>query len=151
MPGLQAGWGKCNEAFMSGYCAKSCNRCSSAATCSDTPPNGQYTCAQQVRAATQLQVCLKHLLHHSYAAVLMQHVILFPYKQIMHSSKSSITWLQAGWGKCNESFMKDNNFCQITCGRCSSCSDTPPDSKYTCAQQVCINWQPGCSCCTHDW
>ena len=50
---MQAGWGKCNEAFMSGYCLQSCNRCASTpavpvSTCSDIPPNSQYTCAQQV-------------------------------------------------------------------------------------------------------
>ena len=53
---------------MSGYCNKSCNRCSSAATCSDDPPNSQYTCAQQVRTAMHLHVGLKCLLHQTYAA-----------------------------------------------------------------------------------
>ena len=42
----QAGWGKCNEPFMAGFCANSCNRCNGG--CTDTPPNGQYTCQQQV-------------------------------------------------------------------------------------------------------
>ena len=52
---LQAGWGKCSQAFMSGFCDQSCGRCQSTATpagtaaaCADIPPNNQYTCAQQV-------------------------------------------------------------------------------------------------------
>ena len=47
-----------------------------------------------------------------------------------------VLWLQAGWGKCDDAFMTSGNFCQITCGRCSSCTDVAPDSVYTCAQQV---------------
>ena len=102
-------------------------------------------------AFSNIFTCVKHMLHQSHAAVVMQHFLLFPYKLIVHSPRSSIIWLQAGWGKCNESFMKDNNYCQATCGRCSSCSNTPPDNKYTCAQQVCINWQLDCLCCAYGW
>ena len=45
--GMQAGWGKCSDAFMSGFCDQTCGRCTAAA-CTDTPPNSQYSCAQQV-------------------------------------------------------------------------------------------------------
>ena len=50
----QAGWGKCSESWLSGYCLKSCGKCgtttgaaASSAECTDTAPDGQYTCAQQ--------------------------------------------------------------------------------------------------------
>lgn len=42
----QSAWGKCGEPFMSGYCAQTCGRCSSG--CSDVPPPGGFSCAQQV-------------------------------------------------------------------------------------------------------
>lgn len=42
----QAGWGKCNEPWMQGYCLASCGDCPGA--CVDVPPPpGDYTCAQQ--------------------------------------------------------------------------------------------------------
>ncbi len=43
----QAGWGKCNEPWMQGYCNLTCGDCPGA--CVDIPPPpGDYTCAQQV-------------------------------------------------------------------------------------------------------
>lgn len=43
----QAGWGKCNEPWMQGYCLLACGSCPGA--CVDIPPPpGDYTCAQQV-------------------------------------------------------------------------------------------------------
>ena len=42
----QAGWGKCGESWMKGYCNSSCKRCP---LCTDVaPPGTSYTCAQQV-------------------------------------------------------------------------------------------------------
>jgi len=42
----QAGWGKCGETWMRGYCNYSCKRCP---LCADVaPPGSSYTCAQQV-------------------------------------------------------------------------------------------------------
>lgn len=51
----QAGWGKCSESWLSGYCLKSCSKCgtttgaaaASSAECTDAAPDGEYTCAQQ--------------------------------------------------------------------------------------------------------
>ena len=41
----QAGWGKCGESWMKGYCNSSCKRCP---LCTDVaPPGTSYTCAQQ--------------------------------------------------------------------------------------------------------
>lgn len=43
----QAGWGKCNEPWMQGYCLLTCGVCPGA--CVDIPPPpGEFTCAQQV-------------------------------------------------------------------------------------------------------
>jgi len=54
----QAGWGKCGEDYMKGYCCRSCHACKGCAPpptpppptpgCTDTPPDpGTYTCAQE--------------------------------------------------------------------------------------------------------
>ncbi len=43
----QAGWGKCGEAWMQGYCDQTCGRCSQPSSCADTVPPGGYTCTQQ--------------------------------------------------------------------------------------------------------
>uniref|UniRef100_A0A1D1ZTE6 mannan endo-1,4-beta-mannosidase n=1 Tax=Auxenochlorella protothecoides TaxID=3075 RepID=A0A1D1ZTE6_AUXPR len=45
----QASWGKCSESWMSGYCLRSCGKCSctGGATCSDVAPSAAYSCAQQ--------------------------------------------------------------------------------------------------------
>lgn len=59
----QAGWGKCNEDFMAGFCCRSCHACKDcspgptptptpaptpAPSCKDMPPAGNnYTCAEQ--------------------------------------------------------------------------------------------------------
>jgi hypothetical protein len=46
---VQAGWGQCGQSWMQGFCAQSCGRCSAPPSgCTDTPPDNQYTCAQQV-------------------------------------------------------------------------------------------------------
>ena len=44
--GQQAGWGKCGETWMVGYCCKSCFNCN-CPKCSDVAPDSTYTCAQQ--------------------------------------------------------------------------------------------------------
>ena len=50
--------------------------------------------------------------------------------------------LQVGWGKCSEAFMLNGGFCKTSCGHCNTpapaaaCTDVPPNSQYTCAQQV---------------
>ncbi|KAJ3055426.1 hypothetical protein HK097_010520 [Rhizophlyctis rosea] len=51
----QAGWGKCSEPWMDGFCNWSCERCPgqtpsptpTAGTCPDIAPDTEYTCAQQ--------------------------------------------------------------------------------------------------------
>jgi len=52
----QAGWGKCKESWMRGFCLKSCNRCTTGGgggggggggTCTDVSPDKRYTCQQQ--------------------------------------------------------------------------------------------------------
>ncbi len=61
---------------------------------------------------------------------------------IIHQSLQPPLLLQAGYGQCGQSWMQ--GFCAQSCGRCSGttpsppsgCTDTPPDSRYTCAQQV---------------
>jgi hypothetical protein len=70
------------------------------ANCTDTPPDSRFTCQQQQR-----------------------------------------------FGKCNEPWMVQGNFCAATCGRCTPaeapvspategrCTDTRPDSRFTCQQQ----------------
>jgi len=68
---MQAGWGKCSQAFMSGFCDQSCGRCQStaapstpaatAASCADIPPNNQYTCAQQVINPTHKPLYIGYL------------------------------------------------------------------------------------------
>lgn len=49
--GEQVGWGKCDEAFMEGFCDRSCGRCSgignSPATCVDVAPGEQFSCEEQ--------------------------------------------------------------------------------------------------------
>ncbi|PAV65292.1 hypothetical protein WR25_13032 [Diploscapter pachys] len=80
----QAGWNKCGESWMQGYCCMSCKRCAGSggsnstnppptsappSGCTDVPPDGSYTCQQQ-----------------------------------------------AGFGKCNESWMQGH--CDLSCGRC---------------------------------
>lgn len=50
---------------------------------------------------------------------------------------------QLEWGKCSEAWMRTENYCELTCGRCSleepttetKCEDTPvPNSGYSCEQ-----------------
>ncbi len=56
---------------------------------------------------------------------------------------------QAGWGKCNETWMRGH--CDSSCGRCraqgasGTCSDNPPDDRYSCAQQA------GWGKCNETW
>lgn len=60
----QAGFGKCGESWMKGFCNKSCNRCPT--QCSDTPPDGNYTCAQQAswgKCGESWMVPAGHCLH----------------------------------------------------------------------------------------
>lgn len=59
---MQAEWGKCNEAFMlnGGFCKTTCGHCNTAVpsvSCTDTPPNNQYTCTQQANAAYARPFC----------------------------------------------------------------------------------------------
>jgi hypothetical protein len=42
----QAGWGKCSESWMVGFCCKTCFQCN-CPKCSDVPPDSSYTCLQQ--------------------------------------------------------------------------------------------------------
>ena len=41
-PGCSVSW------LQSPYCNQECGRCSADTACNDTPPDGSYTCAQQV-------------------------------------------------------------------------------------------------------
>ncbi len=48
--GEQVGWDKCDEAFMDGYCNRSCGRCAGigdGASCTDVAPSDAYSCEQQ--------------------------------------------------------------------------------------------------------
>lgn len=50
--GEQVGWGKCDEAWMAGYCDRSCGRCEGIGAPTDpcvdeSPPGDVYTCAEQ--------------------------------------------------------------------------------------------------------
>ncbi|KAL0031693.1 hypothetical protein WJX79_001570 [Trebouxia sp. C0005] len=104
-------------------------KCTTAASCADIPPNNQYTCAQQAGWGKCNEAFMSGFCAQSCNRCSSACTDTPPNSQ--YSCQQ-----QAGWGKCNEAFITSGNFCQITCGRCSACSDNPPDSVYTCAQQV---------------
>ncbi|DBB06710.1 TPA: hypothetical protein ACH3X1_012211 [Trebouxia sp. C0004] len=137
----QAGWGKCSEAFMSGFCDQTCGRCTAAAACTDTPPNSQYTCAQQAGWSKCSQAFMAGFCDQSCgrcqstAAPTTPAVAAASCTDIPPNNQYTCTQ-QAGWGKCSQAFM--SGFCDQSCGRCTAaaCTDTPPNSQYTCAQQA---------------
>ena len=46
-PGCSVSW------LQSPYCNQECGRCSADTACNDTPPDGSYTCAQQVNGLAE--------------------------------------------------------------------------------------------------
>jgi len=104
---LQAGWGKCSQAFMSGFCDQSCGRCAAAA-CTDTPPNSQYTCAQQVSSSCCIHVvstqctfcirccCLSSLAQQTESMTCVSYICrLVGVSAVRHSCQASVTRLVA--------------------------------------------------------
>ncbi|KAJ3046444.1 hypothetical protein HK097_000854 [Rhizophlyctis rosea] len=120
----QAGWGKCSESWLQGYCNDSCGRCPGTGTasptatptgntgCTDIAPDTEYTCAQQAEWG-----------------------------------KCTEDWME-GWclsscGKCPSATITVPSTSSPT--PTGDCVDVAPDNEYTCAQQA--EWGK----CTEDW
>eukprot|EP00884_Botryococcus_braunii_P004910 jgi/Botrbrau1/1441/Bobra.0063s0132.1 len=147
----QAGWGKCNETFMAGYCLKSCGICFDGSPpsnpppaprrCLDIPPPGNnFTCAQQAGWGKSCGICFDGSPPSNPPPAPKQCLDIPPPGNDFTCAQ------QAGWGK--------------SCGICSDgsppyqpppapkqCLDIPPPGNdFTCAQQA--GWGKSCGICS---
>lgn len=123
----QAQWGKCGESWMQGFCSASCGRCGSngggnngggnsgGGACGDTPPNGDYSCAEQASWGKCGEAWMQGYCKSSCGTCGGGGGSACDDTPPDGSYSCSE---QAGWGKCGEGWMIDGGFCRHTCGRC---------------------------------
>lgn len=126
-------WGKCAENWMKegNYCMQTCDRCSSATTCSDIPPGMIFGPEKSWTTHILAQICGSSRNKEDYSVYLMKlpvHILVFEH---VHCFPGLFGCAQEkDWGKCDEDWMREGNYCMNTCGRCSlDCTDNQPPGK----------------------
>jgi len=145
----QAQWGKCDEAWMSSYCAKTCGRCDS--SCTNIAPDKYPRCDEP----SMLSRCGHGWIQEGGFCKLScgrcSVDALLPCENRQPAGDTTCADVLR-MGSCGASWVRDNKLCQATCGSCpsgddsdSSCHDISPNSDNSCADY--LRW----GACSKDW
>jgi len=108
----QAGWGKCGEPWMQGFCQQTCNTCPAARSSTPLPSNAVSESPPAYTATTLPDTAVAHC--------------GCRLRRCEYSWQPYSCAQQQGWGKCNASWMLSGNYCALTCGRCAPAPSPPP-------------------------
>ncbi len=111
----QKAWGQCEQAWMDGFCEKTCGKCTDGAPppCTDVAPDTENSCAQQVAWDKCEEPWMEGFCEKSCGKCsdgAPPPCTDVPPDDVFTCAE------QVAWGKCSEAWMA--NFCQKSCGKC---------------------------------